>query len=182
MNELIPVITFDLPVINTNFGELKAQLADGLKKYDIEVTAENLPEAKTMATDLNKLSKVLATVRKEEQARIRQEEETKAKAVREEAARVAAEEEAKRDAEEAAKPKPATSALHVPSVSKPFSGSVHHEPCEVKNTKPTPEATGVDVVVAFRTEMFDHSDDISEYLLAAGIATRVYRVSIGRER
>ena len=358
MNELIPVVTFNLPVISTNFGELKAQLAEGLKKYDIEVTVENLPEAKTMATDLNKLSKVLATVRKEktaeldapikgfeaqakeleqlcqasrekllaqvkkfedetrataarllqealgakyaeqtirpkfqtatvsdlailssltktksltaaasrevdartgkclsaqlqydgrldrlkahcyeaglstplqeahvagilnrteeeyaaglkriiqieldrqkvaeerlrkeaeekvrkeEQARIRQEEETKAKAVREEAARVAAEEEAKRDAEEAAKPKPATSALHVPSVSKPFSGSVHHEPCEVKNTKPTPEATGVDVVVAFRTEMFVSPDDISEYLLAAGIATSVYRVSIGRE-
>lgn len=70
MNELIPVVTFDLPVINTNFSELKAQLAEGLKKYDIDVTVENLPEAKAMATDLNKLSKVLATVRKEKTAEL----------------------------------------------------------------------------------------------------------------
>jgi len=359
MNELIPVVTFNLPVISTNFGELKAQLAEGLKKYDIEVTVENLPEAKTMATDLNKLSKVLATVRKEktaeldapikgfeaqakeleqlcqasrekllaqvkkfedetrataarllqealgakyaeqtirpkfqtatvsdlailssltktksltaaasrevdartgkclsaqlqydgrlarleadcykaglsaplqeahvadilnrsedeyavglkriiqieldrqkvaeerlrkeaeekvrreERARIRQEEEAKAKAAREEAARVVAEEKAKRETEEAAKTDPVAPVSLPASASKPFVVATRREPCETKNTNPTPEPAGVDVVVAFRTEMFDHSDDISEYLLAAGIATRVYRVSIGRER
>jgi hypothetical protein len=36
--------------------ELKADLLENLKQYDIEVTIETLPEAKKMATDLNKLA------------------------------------------------------------------------------------------------------------------------------
>jgi hypothetical protein len=42
--------------ISANLTELKADLLENLKSYDIEVTIETLPEAKKMATDLNKLA------------------------------------------------------------------------------------------------------------------------------
>lgn len=42
--------------ISANLTELKADLLENLKAYDIEVTIETLPEAKKMATDLNKLA------------------------------------------------------------------------------------------------------------------------------
>jgi hypothetical protein len=42
--------------ISANLTELKADLLENLKQYDIEVTIETLPEAKKMATDLNKLA------------------------------------------------------------------------------------------------------------------------------
>jgi hypothetical protein len=42
--------------ISANLAEIKADLLENLKQYDIEVTIETLPEAKKMATDLNKLA------------------------------------------------------------------------------------------------------------------------------
>ncbi|MDD3289219.1 MAG: DUF1351 domain-containing protein, partial [Alphaproteobacteria bacterium] len=42
--------------ISANLTEIKADLLENLKQYDIEVTIETLPEAKKMATDLNKLA------------------------------------------------------------------------------------------------------------------------------
>ena len=42
--------------ISANLTEIKADLLENLKQYDIEVTIETLPEAKRMATDLNKLA------------------------------------------------------------------------------------------------------------------------------
>jgi hypothetical protein len=54
MNELTVNI---IPAqISANLTELKADLLENLKQYDIEVTIETLPEAKKMATDLNKLA------------------------------------------------------------------------------------------------------------------------------
>jgi hypothetical protein len=54
MNEL--QITIIPAQISANLAEIKADLLENLKSYDIEVTIETLPEAKKMATDLNKLA------------------------------------------------------------------------------------------------------------------------------
>jgi hypothetical protein len=54
MNEL--QVTIIPAQISANLAELKADLLENLKQYDIEVTIETLPEAKKMATDLNKLA------------------------------------------------------------------------------------------------------------------------------
>jgi hypothetical protein len=54
MNELQVKIT---PAqISANLAEIKADLLENLKQYDIDVTIETLPDAKKMATDLNKLA------------------------------------------------------------------------------------------------------------------------------
>jgi len=50
-------------IIVENFDEVRADLIEGLKDYEIEVTQENLAEAKRMATDLNTLSKVIGQAR-----------------------------------------------------------------------------------------------------------------------
>jgi hypothetical protein len=63
MNELTVNI---IPAqISANLAEIKADLLENLKQYDIEVTIETLPEAKKMATDLNKLAKEIDTRRKD---------------------------------------------------------------------------------------------------------------------
>lgn len=54
MNEL--QITIIPAQISANLAEIKADLLENLKQYDIEVTIETLLEAKKMATDLNKLA------------------------------------------------------------------------------------------------------------------------------
>lgn len=54
MNELI--ITVTPAQVSANLEEIKVELLENLKQYDIEVTIETLPEAKKMATDLNKLA------------------------------------------------------------------------------------------------------------------------------
>jgi hypothetical protein len=51
--------------ISANLTELKADLLENLKQYDIEVTIETLPEAKKMATDLNKLAGEIEKRRKD---------------------------------------------------------------------------------------------------------------------
>lgn len=63
MNEL--QVTIVPAQISANLAELKADLLENLKQYDIEVTIETLPEAKKMATDLNKLAKKIDTRRKD---------------------------------------------------------------------------------------------------------------------
>jgi hypothetical protein len=63
MNELTVNI---IPAqISANLAELKADLLENLKAYDIEVTIETLPEAKKMATDLNKLAGEIEKRRKD---------------------------------------------------------------------------------------------------------------------
>lgn len=57
------IVTSTLPVFTGNFEAVKAQLLEGIQKYEIEVTEENLPEAKKMATELNKLSTVINKVK-----------------------------------------------------------------------------------------------------------------------
>lgn len=54
MNEL--QVTIIPAQISANLAEIKADLLENLKQYDIEVTIETLTEAKKMATDLNKLA------------------------------------------------------------------------------------------------------------------------------
>lgn len=63
MNEL--TVTIIPAQISANLAEIKADLLENLKSYDIEVSIETLPEAKKMATDLNKLAKEIDTRRKD---------------------------------------------------------------------------------------------------------------------
>lgn len=57
------IVTSTLPVFTGNFEVVKAQLLEGIKQYEIEVTEENISEAKKMATELNKLSTVINKVK-----------------------------------------------------------------------------------------------------------------------
>jgi hypothetical protein len=59
------LISATLPVFQVNFEEVRIKLQEGLKKYEIGVTAENLKDANGMATELNKLSAELDKLRKE---------------------------------------------------------------------------------------------------------------------
>lgn len=49
-------ITTQLPVIQENFQVIKEHVLANLKKYEVEVTLENMEMAKTLATSLNQLS------------------------------------------------------------------------------------------------------------------------------
>ena len=53
-----------LPKINGNFKDLKVQLLNELKKYDLIVDADSTKTAKKMATTINKLKGEIATLRK----------------------------------------------------------------------------------------------------------------------
>jgi len=46
-----------LPIIHANFDEVKTALSTQLKKYEINVTVENIAEAKAQATEINKVQK-----------------------------------------------------------------------------------------------------------------------------
>ena len=48
-------INATLPTFQGNFEEVKIKLSEGLKLYEIGVTADNLKDANAMATELNKL-------------------------------------------------------------------------------------------------------------------------------
>lgn len=56
-----------LPGFVTNFEELKMQVQERLKKYDIAVSIENLPEAKKLAAELNFFAKKINAKRVEKQ-------------------------------------------------------------------------------------------------------------------
>jgi len=66
MNELNLIVKSEIPIFITNFNELKNQLIENLKLYEIRVTSENIKEAKETATVLNKLSGEIDKKRKEE--------------------------------------------------------------------------------------------------------------------
>lgn len=55
--------------LEVNFEELRENLVDELKKYDVVVTSDTLKDAKQLATDLNKTAKLLDDRRKEEVAK-----------------------------------------------------------------------------------------------------------------
>lgn len=63
--ELIIDVKTTLPIINSNFEFIKEKLTNGLKKYDVTVDEDGVKEAKSMATEINKLSNQIDTLRKE---------------------------------------------------------------------------------------------------------------------
>jgi hypothetical protein len=62
-NNLAPVISANTLVITDNFEQLKAGLIEQIKLYEIEVTDDNLSDAKKMATELNKLSTAINRIK-----------------------------------------------------------------------------------------------------------------------
>ena len=65
MNNLPIDVKVILPKISTNFYAAKQQLSNILKEYDLVVDADSVKVAKKMATEINKLSRQIDTVRKE---------------------------------------------------------------------------------------------------------------------
>ncbi|MEA2028034.1 MAG: DUF1351 domain-containing protein, partial [Campylobacterota bacterium] len=59
-------ISSTLPVINGNFEEIKIELQNQLKKFDLIVDEDSVKTAKSMATQINKMSKTIENIRKEE--------------------------------------------------------------------------------------------------------------------
>jgi hypothetical protein len=57
MQELIVKTT--LPALEANFDIVKQQLIDGLKTYDVIITAETVKDGKTMASEINKIKKAI---------------------------------------------------------------------------------------------------------------------------
>lgn len=57
MQELIVKTT--RPIIEANFEAVKQQLIDGLKTYDVIITAETVKDGKTMASEINKIKKAI---------------------------------------------------------------------------------------------------------------------------
>lgn len=55
-----------LPAISGNFEEVKAELQQQLKQFDLIVDADSVKTAKAMATQINKLSKEIDDLRKKE--------------------------------------------------------------------------------------------------------------------
>lgn len=62
-NVLEPIISATAIVITDNFEQLKAGLIEQIKLYEIEVTDDNLSDAKKMATELNKLSTTINRIK-----------------------------------------------------------------------------------------------------------------------
>jgi len=56
--ELLKVET-TLPTIKANFDVVKQQLIDGLKTYDVIITAETVKDGKAMASEINKIKKAI---------------------------------------------------------------------------------------------------------------------------
>lgn len=56
--------------ISTNYDAIKTQLAEKLAKYDLVVTADTVKDAKSLATEINKLKGEIAKRRKEEVAKV----------------------------------------------------------------------------------------------------------------
>lgn len=61
--EIKPNVNITLPIITFNYLELKEMMSTGLEEYKIEVTLENIGEAKKLATKLNKLAKTISDTR-----------------------------------------------------------------------------------------------------------------------
>lgn len=58
------IVSAQAPAITDNFDVLRVSIQDKLKKYEIDVTEENLAEAKKQATELNSLAKTIDEKRK----------------------------------------------------------------------------------------------------------------------
>jgi hypothetical protein len=54
--ELEFVVDSTVPVVTSNFDKLKANLTEKLKEYELEVTQQNIPEARKLAAQLNKIA------------------------------------------------------------------------------------------------------------------------------
>jgi len=59
------VVSSTLPAINGNFEEIKAELTEQLKQFDLIVDEDSVKTAKSMATHINKLSKEIDEKRKQ---------------------------------------------------------------------------------------------------------------------
>lgn len=59
-------ISSTLPIINGNFEEIKKELKNQLNQFDLIVDEDSIKTAKSMATQVNKMSKTIDTIRKEE--------------------------------------------------------------------------------------------------------------------
>lgn len=84
MKDLKINVTSNLPVITGNLEAIKQELANELKQFDLIVDEDSIKTAKTMATQINKMSNEIDTLRKEEVAKLSgpiNEFETEAKAL-----------------------------------------------------------------------------------------------------
>ncbi|MEA2098928.1 MAG: DUF1351 domain-containing protein, partial [Campylobacterota bacterium] len=70
MNNLDLKISSTPPTINGNFEEIKKELEQQLKQFDLIVDADSIKVAKKMATSINKASGQIDTLRKEEVAKL----------------------------------------------------------------------------------------------------------------
>lgn len=61
--EIKPNVNIVLPIITFNYLELKAMMSSGLEEYKIKVTADNIVDAKKLATKLNTLVKTISDTR-----------------------------------------------------------------------------------------------------------------------
>jgi hypothetical protein len=66
MKDLKIYVTSDLPVIKGNLEAIKQELANELKQFDLIVDEDSIKTAKAMATQINKISKDIDTLRKDE--------------------------------------------------------------------------------------------------------------------
>jgi len=70
MQNLELKVSAQLPVIGSNFVELKQRLVEELKQYDLIVDADSVKTAKAMATEINKLSQQIDRIRIDETKRL----------------------------------------------------------------------------------------------------------------
>lgn len=68
MKNLEISVQAQMPVIKTNLNSAKTQLLNILKEYDLLIDADSVKVAKKMATEINKTSKQISTLRKEKVA------------------------------------------------------------------------------------------------------------------
>jgi len=62
MKEL--VVTAKAPVITGNFEEVKKQMIEGVKQYDVIITSDTVKDGKAMATEINKMKGLIKEVQK----------------------------------------------------------------------------------------------------------------------
>jgi hypothetical protein len=60
------VVSSTLPIVSANFKEIKSGLAEQLKQFDLIVDEDSVKTAKSMATQINKMSKEIDDLRKKE--------------------------------------------------------------------------------------------------------------------
>lgn len=58
------IISATAPIITGNFEEVKAQMLEGVKQYDVIITSETVKDGKEMAAELNKMKSLIKDVQK----------------------------------------------------------------------------------------------------------------------